>query len=91
MTACENQSRPDYVFANSTHRGLAMRFVASTREFTLYRSVNSRLGQGERLPSKSRSKPFPKRGGILQMNPTFSPVSRSYPKKFSLALPEGLA
>ena len=71
MTAYENQSRPDYVFANSTHRGLAMRFVATTQEFTLSRSVNSRLGQGERLPSKSRSKPFPRRGGILQMNPTF--------------------
>ena len=75
----------------STHRGLAMRFVATTQEFTLSRSVNSCLGQGERLPSKSRSKPFPKRGGILQMNPTFSPASRVILKKFSLALPEGLA
>ena len=57
----------------------------STREFTLSRSVNSHLGQVERLPSKSRSKPCPRRVGILQMNPTFSPASQGYPERYSLA------
>ena len=49
-TAYENQSRPDYVFANSTRRGLAVRLVATVRDFALIGSANSRLGRGERLP-----------------------------------------
>ena len=82
-TTHENKSRPDYIFANSTRRGLAMRLVAAVQDFALIGSANSRLGRGERLPFERRPRSLLKRGGILRKDSTFPRFPGSIPESFS--------
>ena len=85
VTAYENQSSPDYAFSNFHSPRSRDSIRDHYPRIHIHRCGNSRLRQGERLPSKSQSKPFAERSGILQMKPTFPPASRSYLKN-SLSL-----